>query len=64
MRMIRALVEQKAGAGEFLSLMIALSDGDDSAVFAFSKSGAALPDGRTVFEIVSVTKTVTGLLLA
>ena len=61
---VRAIVEQKVRDGELPSLVIAVRDGDANAVYAFGKVGAAAPDGRTVYEIGSITKTFSGLLLA
>jgi len=61
---VRAIVEQKIRDGELPSLVIAVRDGDANAVYAFGKVGAAAPDGRTVYEIGSITKTFSGLLLA
>jgi CubicO group peptidase (beta-lactamase class C family) len=44
--------------------MVAVIEGADSAVYGFGKAGALAPDGMTVYEIGSITKTFTGLLLA
>lgn len=61
---VRTLIEQKVQDGEFPSLVIALTEGDQQSVFGFGQPGTALPDGRTVFEIGSISKTFTALLLA
>ncbi len=60
----REFTEREIAAGAFRSIVIGLVDGDRSAVFGFSAKGTSQPDGRSVYEIGSVTKTFTGLLLA
>lgn len=61
---LRASLRSRVDSGEFASVVIGVIDGADSAVYGFGKAGAPGPDGQTVFEIGSVTKTFTGLLLA
>jgi CubicO group peptidase (beta-lactamase class C family) len=61
---VRALIERKVQAGDYPSLVIGVIDGGERRVFGFAKPGVPAPDGGTVFEIGSVTKTFTGLLLA
>lgn len=58
-------VNQRIAAGEYPAMVIAVVDGDRSAVYGFGKlDDGKQPDASTVFEIGSVTKTFTALLLA
>lgn len=58
------MVEARIRNGEFHSVVIGLTDGEHSTIAGFGTAGTAAPDGRTVYEIGSVTKTFTALLLA
>ncbi len=60
----RSVVNTWVRNGDLASVVIGLIDGDDTAVYSFGKVGADAPDAQTVFEIGSVTKTFTALLLA
>lgn len=56
---------QYVEAGEYPVLVIGVVDGEHSAVYAYGKlDNGQTPDGSTVFEIGSVTKTFTATLLA
>ncbi|WP_071323650.1 serine hydrolase [Janthinobacterium sp. 1_2014MBL_MicDiv] len=64
---VRERAETLVREGKHASLVIAVIDGRDSAVYGFGRArpgDAAAPDADTVYEIGSVTKTMTGLLLA
>ncbi len=61
---VRAMVDARIRNGEFRSVVIGLTDGEHSTIAGFGTVGTAAPDGRTVYEIGSVTKTFTALLLA
>jgi len=61
---VREMIASRVDNGELSSVVIGIIDGDDSAVYGFGKVGAAAPDAHTVYEIGSVTKTFTALLLA
>jgi CubicO group peptidase (beta-lactamase class C family) len=45
-------------------VVVGVIEGADSRVYGFARAGAPVPDGQTVYEIGSITKTFTGLLLA
>lgn len=60
----RKMVQGLVDAGEFRSLVIGLADESDSAVFGFAPATDKSPDGQSIYEIGSVTKTFTALLLA
>lgn len=61
---LRAALQSRVDSGELASVVVGISEGADTAIFGFSKSGSKPPDAQTVYEIGSVTKTFTGLLLA
>ena len=64
---MRERAENLVRDGKHASLVIAVIDGKDSAVYGFGRArpgDAGVPDADTVYEIGSVTKTMTGLLLA
>ena len=53
--------------GKHASLVIAVIDDKESAVYGFGRArpgDQGVPDADTIYEIGSVTKTMTGLLLA
>lgn len=57
-------VRQMAEARKYPSLVIGVIQGDQRKVEPFGTVGTAKPDGDTIYEIGSVTKTFTALLLA
>ena len=64
---MRERAENLVRDGKHASLVIAVIDGKDSAVYGFGRArpgDKGVPDADTVYEIGSVTKTMTGLLLA
>ena len=62
---VRERAEALTRGGQHASIVIAVIDGKDSAVYGFGRGNQdRLPDADTVYEIGSVTKTMTGLLLA
>ena len=64
---IRERAETLVRDGKHVSLVIAVIEGKDSAVYGFGRArpgDKGVPDADTVYEIGSVTKTMTGLLLA
>lgn len=61
---VRELVEARVAKGELASVVIGLTDGKDSAVYGFGKVAGKTPDGKTVYEIGSISKTFTAQLLA
>ena len=64
---VRERAETLVRDGKHASLVIAVIDGKDSAVYGFGRArpgDAGVPDADTVYEIGSLTKTMTGLLLA
>ncbi|HEU4815425.1 serine hydrolase [Janthinobacterium sp.] len=64
---VRERAEALVRDGKHASLVIAVIDGKDSAVYGFGRArpgDAGVPDADTVYEIGSITKTMTGLLLA
>ena len=68
---VRQRAEELTRNGLHASIVIAVIDGRDSAVYGFGRAQAgkpakaeAKPDADTVYQIGSVTKTMTGLLLA
>lgn len=55
----------RVDAGEYPALVVVVVDGSRSEVRGFGRlADGKAPDGRTVFEIGSITKTFTALLLA
>lgn len=57
--------EDRVAAGEYPALVIATVDDGKTTIAAFGKlDGGRVPDGDTIFEIGSITKTFTALLLA
>ena len=64
---VRERAETLVRDGKHASLVIAVIDGKNSAVYGFGRArpgDKGVPDADTVYEIGSVTKTMTGLLLA
>ena len=62
---VRERAELLIRDGRHASIVIAVIEGKNSAVYGFGRGNKdALPDADTVYEIGSVTKTFTGLLLA
>ncbi|MBB5606447.1 MULTISPECIES: serine hydrolase [unclassified Janthinobacterium] len=64
---VRQRAELLVRNGGNASIVIAVTDGKNSAVYGFGRAQAdsnTVPDADTVYEIGSVTKTMTGLLLA
>jgi D-alanyl-D-alanine-carboxypeptidase/D-alanyl-D-alanine-endopeptidase len=58
-------IHDRIANGEYPALVIAVVDGDRSAVYAFGKlDNGKAPDADTVFEIGSASKTFTATLLA
>jgi CubicO group peptidase (beta-lactamase class C family) len=56
---------QRVNARWYPSLVVAFIDGTNSEIASFGKlDDGAVPDGRTVYEIGSITKTFTAALLA
>lgn len=62
---MRERADALARGGQHAGIVIAVIEGKDSAVYGFGRGDQdRLPDADTVYEIGSVTKTMTGLLLA
>ena len=62
---VRERAEALTRGGQHAGIVIAVIEGKDSAVYGFGRGNQdGLPDADTVYEIGSVTKTITGLLLA
>jgi serine-type D-Ala-D-Ala carboxypeptidase/endopeptidase len=64
---VRQRAEELTRSGMHASIIIAVIDGNDSAVYGFGSVQAGKkikPGADTVYQIGSVTKTMTGLLLA
>jgi serine-type D-Ala-D-Ala carboxypeptidase/endopeptidase len=57
--------QERIAAGTYQTLVFGVVDGDKSEVVAFGKlDDGTAPDGDTVYEIASITKTFTATLLA
>ena len=64
---IDALAKPFLDAGTVVGMTVGVLEGGERHVFGYGKLGAGndtLPDGRTVYEIGSITKVFTGILLA
>jgi serine-type D-Ala-D-Ala carboxypeptidase/endopeptidase len=61
---IDAIVQPHVDEGKIHSLVIGLVDPDGRRIMAYARPGAADVDGQTLYEIGSITKGFTGLLLA
>jgi len=62
---VEKAAQERIAAGTYQTLVFGVVDGDKSEVVAFGKlDDGKAPDGETVYEIGSVTKTFTATLLA
>lgn len=62
---VEQAAQERIAAGTYQTLMFGVADGDKSDVVAFGKlENGKVPDGDTVYEIGSITKTFTATLLA
>src|SRR5208282_2827811 len=58
-------IQRRLADGDFPALVITVVDSGQSATYSFGKlDNGSTPDANTVFEIGSITKTFTALLLA
>ncbi len=62
---VEKAAKERIAAGTYQTLVFGVVDGDKSEVVVFGRlDDGNAPDGDTVYEIASVTKTFTGTLLA
>jgi D-alanyl-D-alanine-carboxypeptidase/D-alanyl-D-alanine-endopeptidase len=62
---VEKAARERIAAGDYQTLVFGVVDGERGEVVAFGKlDGGKAPDGDTVYEIGSITKTFTGMLLA
>jgi D-alanyl-D-alanine-carboxypeptidase/D-alanyl-D-alanine-endopeptidase len=62
---VEKAAQERIAAGTYQTLVFGVVDGDNSDVVAFGKlNDGKAPDGNTVYEIGSITKTFTATLLA
>ncbi len=61
---VQQLIRQKVEDGEFASVVIGITDGQRHQFAGFSAKGQAVPDKNSIYEIGSLTKTMTALILA
>lgn len=61
---VREMITTRVEKGELASVVVGIVDGEQTAVYGFGKAGRHAPDALTVYEIGSVSKTFTALLLA
>src|ERR1700730_13914703 len=62
---VKKAAQERIAAGTYQTLVFGVVDGDKSEIVVFGKlANGRTPDGNTVYEIGSITKTFTGTLLA
>ncbi len=62
---VEKAAQERIAAGTYQTLVFGVVEGDKSEVVTFGKlDDGRTPDGDTVYELASVTKTITGTLLA
>ena len=62
---VEKAAQERIAAGTYQTLVFGVVDGDKSEIVAFGKlDDGKAPDGDTVYEVASLTKTFTGTLLA